>query len=178
VAHTAAVFREYGLFPDDVADNGALRRFLRRLERCAELAERELAGLALTDDDYEFIRLFTLDWMARPPGDGGGRRPDDRLRSGLVTEAQVLPPQGDQPGLVLYQATAEPWLMLVMTANDLTPRLTLGLAYSHYEFAGPYDRRLTDDIWREAAYGRYQNQPAGAQPELPARNFWYDPLRP
>jgi len=170
-------FQKYNMFPEDLGDYGPLSRFLKRLERCAALAEKELAGQDLSEDDYEFIRLFSLGWMALPPG-GSGVAPDEgQIRSGMVAAIQVLPPEMDG-GLVVYEATAEPWLMLVLAGNEKSPRLVLGLAYNHYEFAGPFEPRLTDAIWQSAAYARYLPPAGRAGPGLPAGNFWYEALKP
>lgn len=175
--YTRAGFRKHGLFPEDLEDFGALNRFIKRLERCAALADQELAGQKLNEDDYEFIRLFTLSWMAQPPGGGAGPPPEAQIRSGLAATLQELPPEIDG-GLRVYEATAEPWLMLALVGNEKTPRLALGLAYSHYEFAGPYEPRVTDAVWQLAAYARYLPLSGQGGPTLPARNFWYEALKP
>lgn len=170
-------FQKHDLFPEDLEDYGSLTRFLKRLERCAALAEKELAGQDLSEDDYEFIRLFSLGWMAVPPGGSGGEPGSARIRSGGVTALQVLPPEVEG-GLVVYEATAEPWLMLVLAGNEKSPRLVLGLAYSHYEFVGPFEPRLTDALWLSAAYARYHPGADRPGPGLPPRNFWYEALKP
>ena len=175
-----AGYQQYGLFPEDLEEFGALRRFSKRLERCAALTEKELTGRELTEDDYEFIRLFTLDWMAAPFGGGSTRQPDDQVQSGLVTEAQILGlGQGaDERAAVVYEATAEPWCLVVMVGNEKSPRLTIGLAYNHYEFAGPYARLLTDEVWKKVVYGAYLRIPPPGGLRVPPKNFWYEPLRP
>lgn len=175
--YTRAGFRKYGLFPEDLEDFGPLNRFIKRLERCAALTEQQLAGRELSEDDYEFIRLFTLGWMAQPPGGLSGPLPEERLRSGLAATLQTLPPELDG-GLRVYEATAEPWLMLALVGNEKSPRLVLGLAYSHYEFAGPFEPRLSDAVWQLAAYARYLPPSGRGGPALPARNFWYEALKP
>jgi Protein of unknown function (DUF3160). len=174
---TRAGFRKHGLFPEDLEDFGALNRFIKRLERCAALTEQELAGRELSEDDYEFIRLFSLGWMTQPPGGGTGPPSETSLRSGLAATLQELPPEIDG-GLRVYEATAEPWLMLALVGNEKTPRLVLGLAYSHYEFAGPFEPRLGDALWQMAAYARYLPLSGRGGPALPARNFWYEALKP
>ncbi len=178
VSYTQAGFRDHGLFPEDLADRGALRRFLKRLERCAALAEKELTGEDLTEDDYEFIRLFTLDWMAEPPDGAGGPRTDEWARSALAAKAQDVSPGDQSPGFTVYEAVGEPRLMLVLTGNEKSPRLVVGLVYSHYEFVGPHDRRLTDGGWRETVYDRHRPQASSNGRRPPAPNFWYDALRP
>lgn len=170
---------KYGLFPDDLGKSGHLSRFAKRLERCYDLSVRELRGEDLTRDDYEFIRLFSLDWMALSPGDPGGRRPLGFLRSALVSEIRTVPALIEQgQGVVIYEATGEPWLMLALVGNENSPRLVVGLTFNHYEFAGPQGRRLTDEAWRKAVYGRYSQAPPPEGLHLPAKNFWYTALQP
>lgn len=171
--YTADGFQSHGLFPEDLEEYGALSRFLKRLERCAALSEKELTGQPLTDDDYEFIRLFSLDFMAAPVGHG----PTPDRRAALVTEIWTVaaPPEGQSA--VVYEANAGPQLMLVLVGNDKTPRLTVGLAYNHYEITAPAGRRMTNERWRELVYSD-ANGPAVHKPPLPSKNFWYDPLNP
>ena len=175
VKYMMAGYRKYGLFPEDLEEYGALRRFSRRLERCAALAEKELRGEALSDYDYEFIRLFTLDWMAAPLGDGRGPGSAESARSALVVPVQVLPPANEgAQGAVIYEANAAPSVIMVLVGNEDSPRLTIGLVYNHFEFAAPYGHELDDALWRQAVYAEGGDGPRG----LPPRNFWYEPLRP
>ena len=181
VKYTADGFEKHGLFPEDLEEygisrQGALNRFLKRLERCAALSEKELSGKPLTDDDYEFIRLFTLDFMAAPVG--GGRHPSRRtaLATDIWTVDADLAREG-QPAMV-YEANAEPRLMLVLVGNDKSPRLTVGLAYNHYEIIAPYGLRLTNERWRKLVYVGHDDPAAAKKSKLPPKNFWYDPLRP
>lgn len=174
--YTRSGFKKYGLFPEDLEDFGPLTRFLKRLERCAALTQKELAGQPLSEDDYEFIRLFSLAWMAQPPDETVAHF-EERIRSGLVASIQVLPPEVDG-GLVVYEGIAEPWLMLALVGNEKKSRIVLGLTYSHYEFAGPFEPRLTSAVWQLAAYARYRPVPGRGGPTLPTRNFWYEALKP
>ena len=177
VAGLEAGCRKYGLFPEDLEKLGSLSRFAKRLERCYDLAAKELSGKDLSADDYEFIRLFTLDWMALPPGDPGGRRPLGQLRSALVSDVRTVPGLTGQ-GVVIYEATGEPRLMLALVGNEKSPRVVVGLAFNHYEFAGPQGRKLTDEAWRKVAYGHYSQAPPPEGLRLPAKNFWYETLQP
>ena len=158
-------FQHFDIFPEDLEEEGALRRFLRRLERAAEISGKELAGLALTGDDYEFIRLFTLDWMAAPYGPSGeGRKAPDGIGAVLETWSSG--------GTYVYEATAEPWLILVLVGNENSPRLTMGLAYNHYEFISGLPWTKAEELWR-----RNVSDPDPEHP-LPPKNFWYEPLWP
>ena len=68
--------------------------------------------------------------------------------------------------------------MLVLVGNDKSPRLTVGLAYNHYEIIAPYGLRLTDEMWRKLVYSGRDDQATAPKSKLPPKNFWYDPLRP
>jgi len=160
-----ASFQYFEIFPEDLEEGGALRRLLRRLERAADISEKELTNQALTEDDYEFIRLFTLDWMAAPFGPPG-TLPADQPEIGAVSEIW------SGPGVHVYEATAEPWFMLVLVGNENSPRLTLGLAYNHYEFISALPRTRAEDLWRRSLEAPDREHP------LPPKNFWYEPLRP
>ncbi len=173
----AAGWREFGLFPEDLAEMGALPRFQKRLERCAAISAKELTGEELTDDDYEFIRLFTLDWMAAPPGRGDHWPADPEVHSAALAPVQGFTPEGGSPSLV-YEGNGEPALMLVLVGNEKSPRLTVGLAYDHYEFVAPRERPLDDEAWRRIVYRRHSRNATAGDPDRPAKNFWYDPLRP
>ena len=174
VQYTMDGFAARGLFLEDLEESGCLRRFLKRLERCAALAEKELNNEELSKDDYEFLRLFTLDWMAVPYGLKQNVLPLDRIKSAALIE---LPPFGlnvGKPGR-LYQATAEPQLMLALVGNEKSPRLTIGLAYNHYEFIAPFNSRVSLEAWRREVYLHHRG--AGTPGKLPSKNIWYGPLR-
>ncbi|MDR2725339.1 MAG: DUF3160 domain-containing protein [Candidatus Adiutrix sp.] len=160
-----ASFQYLEIFPEDLEEGGALRRFLRRLDRAADISEKELTGQILTEDDYEFIRLFTLDWMAAPFGPPG-TLPADRPETGAVSEIWST------PGAHVYEATADPWLMLVLVGNENSPRLTVGMAYNHYEFVSPLPRTRAEELWKRSL------EAPDREHQLPPKNFWYEPLWP
>ena len=117
--------------------------------------------------------------MALPPGDDGGRRPAGQLRSALVSDIRTVSGwAADIPGVVIYEATGEPWLMLALVGNEKSPRVVIGLAFNHYEFVGPEARRMTDEAWHKVAYGRHSQAPPPEGLRLPAKNFWYESILP
>jgi|GEM_PF-842951 len=196
-------FEFYDLFPLDREEHGNLSRFRATLEHCAEIARRELAGEALSEDDYVFIRDFYLDYMSYPPEPTwGGIITEEQFQSGLVVDIQTANLNDEErPSTIVYNGLGEPYLMLVLAGNENSPRLTVGLAFNHYEFVSPYGPRLTDEIWKKRVYGHYgsedddQNEEGDqdkqdesltkaaplefpGQANLPPKNFWYDALRP
>ncbi|NLB84139.1 MAG: DUF3160 domain-containing protein, partial [Synergistaceae bacterium] len=180
VAYISDGFKKNGLFPMDTEEYGALPEFGQTVERCAKLAAEELAGKSLSEEDHEFLRLFPLDYMAAPANGSGAVVSDELFQSGLIVDIQTtnLDPQALGAPAVLYQATAEPSLMLVLVGNEDAPRVVLGMAFDHREFTAPHGRRLTDSVWKKRVYEKYgERAPAEASP-LPEKNFWYDGLRP
>jgi hypothetical protein len=161
----AANFQHFNIFPEDLEEEGALRRFILRLERAADISAKELADLALTADDYEFIRLFTLDWMAAPFGAA-------RTRLSPLGGIGALSEIWSAKGAHVYEATAAPWFILVLVGNESSPRLTVGLAYNHYEFISDLPWPQAEERWSQSV-----SAPDPARP-LPPKNFWYDPLQP
>ena len=68
----------------------------------------------------------------------------------------------------LYEAIAEPYVMLVLIGNEGAPRLAVGVAFNHYEFTGPLATRYTDADWQCRVYEH--------RSPLPEKNFWYGGL--
>lgn len=170
-------FKQYGLFPEDLKEMGSLNRFQKRLERCAALSKKELQGQELTSDDYEFIRLFTLNWMAAPPGQGDLAPPLAEIQSAMLVPIQSFGLEGE-PDSTVYEAHGEPNLILVLVGNEKSPRLTLGLTYNHFEITSPTDKPLKAKNWADMVYNRHSPDPNPNTPKLPFKNFWYDPLKP
>ena len=86
------------------------------------------------------------------------------VRSGIIADIFTDGTRGQ----VLYEATAKPYIMLALVGNENSPRLTIGVAFNHYEFADPLGVRLTDSDWQGRAYDNPD--------ELPPKNFWYRKL--
>ncbi len=172
-------FEKNVLFPMDMEEYGALTQFRQTVQRCGKIAAKELQGKALTEEEYEFIRLFSLDYMAAPADGYGAVPPDELFQSGLIVDIQTmnLDPIAIGDPAILYQATSEPSIMLVLVGNEKTPRITIGMAFDHREFTAPHGRRITDSVWKKRVYDKYYDGDPKGLP-LPAKNFWYDGLRP
>jgi hypothetical protein len=172
-------FEKNVLFPMDMEEYGALTQFRQTVQRCGKIAAKQLQGKALTEEEYEFIRLFSLDYMAAPADGYGAVPPDELFQSGLIVDIQTmnLDPIAIGDPAILYQATAEPSIMLVLVGNENTPRITIGMAFDHREFTAPHGRRITDSVWKKRVYDKYYDGDPKGLP-LPAKNFWYDGLRP
>ncbi|MGQ9689141.1 MAG: DUF3160 domain-containing protein [Desulfobaccales bacterium] len=162
VAYTAAGFRKFQLFPGDLEEYGKLQRFKQQVEFFTAMAEKELRGQPLSEKEYEKIRTLDLSYLAIPP-DGEVLDPKDR-RSALIADIHTDMAKKQ----VLYEATGEPYIMLALVGNEGRPRLTVGVAFNHYEFTGPLTIRYSDADWQGWVYE--------APGKMPPKNFWYKDL--
>ncbi len=163
VEYACAGFQRHGLFESQRAKFGALGRFKEQVAFYAHLAEKELKGEELTEAEYEKLRTSTLSYMAAPL-EAGIVMDEKTMRSGLI--ADIHTDAVDKK--ILYESTGEPYVMLVLVGNENFPRLTIGVAFNHYEFTGPLAERSSDAQWQEKVY-----ENTGP---LPQKNFWYEGL--
>jgi hypothetical protein len=164
IDRTEQTFRANNVFQNHSA-MPRLQEFKKIVSFFAELAEKELQGKALTDDEYEKLRTLELSFMAVPFGNSDQPHED----SGKV--ALIADLHTDAVGnKVLYEATGEPYLMIAFVDNENSPRLVVGLVFNHYEFTGNTGTRLTDEDWKKLVY----ETPSS----LPIKPFSYSTLVP
>jgi hypothetical protein len=163
VAYVEAGYRRHGLFKNHLEKFGHLSEFRDAVALYRSLAVKELQGAPISDKDYEKLRLTSLRRLVEPLEPEMILEAKDK-RSGLIADVATDAVRGK----ILYEATGEPYVMLVLVGNDGPPRLAVGVAYNHYEFTGPLDTRYTDDDWQKRVYEK-----AGP---LPEKNFWYRSL--
>jgi hypothetical protein len=162
VAYTSAGYHKYNLFPLELEEHGRLQEFKRQVEFYTSMAVKELRGQPLTEAEYEKIRTKELSYMAEPFDYHSGEYKD--LRSGLIADVHTDLFKNQ----VLYEATGEPYVMLALVGNESQTRLTIGVAFNHYEFTGPLTTRYTDADWQARVYETPK--------KLPPKNFWYGDL--
>jgi hypothetical protein len=157
-------FRRHDLVPDAAEEFSRYRVFADQVSELRRLAEQHLAGEALRDADWEFIRTVDFSEMARPlppydvpnPGDGKCALATDILTDS--TSEQIL-----------FEALGRPFVMLALVGGAEGNRLTAGLAFRHFEFSGPLSAgRLTDEEWQAKVYV--------PRPDLPPRQPWLLPV--
>jgi hypothetical protein len=163
VDYVGSGFARYGIFKNELEEYGRLKRFQEAVAWYTTLAAKELRGEPLSEEEYEKLRVSGLMYMAAPFDTGMILAEKDR-RSALIADLHT----DTVSRQILYEATGEPYVMLVLVGNDDTVRLAMGVAFNHYEFTGPLATRYTDADWQNRVY-----QP---QPNLPAKNFWYHGL--
>jgi hypothetical protein len=161
-----AGFARHTLLPGMEDDEWApLNRFHADMKFCREIAEKEVQGLPLTKEELGQIWQFTLTYMETPL-DMGGIPDAERGKSALITDVHT----DAYSNQVLQEALGRPCIILALVANENAPRLVAGMAYQHFEFTGPQDKRATDEEWRARVYA--------AKPELPSRAKWALPVFP
>jgi hypothetical protein len=133
------------------------------------VAEQELAGEPLSDDDYERIRYYggTLEAMTLAAADqeGEGYRSyfEDPEPAALVADVAT-----DPNGNVLEEAIGYVHEITVVVPDGRgNLQVAQGGVFSYYEFAWPMSDRLTDEAWREMLAG-------GSAPAQPA---WTEAFR-
>lgn len=164
VDYTINGFERHQLFPLALEEWGALGRFSKQVDFYTALAEKELRGEQISDEEYEELRTFGLDYLAQP-FDAGTVLDEDDKRVALIADIHTDALRSQ----ILYEATGEPFIMLALVGNENTPRIVTGLAFNHYELTAPLGgNRLTDQDWQQKVY----ETPS----ELPEKNFWYQDL--
>ncbi|MGO8761417.1 MAG: DUF3160 domain-containing protein [Desulfobaccales bacterium] len=163
VAYTAAGFKKYGLFAGELEEYGRLNIFKERVNFYTALAVKELNGAPLSEAEYEKLRSQGLAFLARPFVEGAILEEKEK-RAGLIADIHTDAVKGQ----ILYEATGEPYFILALVGNENFSRLTVGVAFNHYEFTGPLGTRYSDADWQARVYA--------TPPQVPPKNFWYKPL--
>jgi hypothetical protein len=114
-----------------------------------DVAQRELAGKPLTQDDYERIKYYggELEAMtlaaADPAGEGRPFFSDDD-QAALVADVAT-----DPNGKVLEEATGRIFeIYTVVPDGKGGVHIAKGAVFSYYEFPWPMNDRLTDQAWQ------------------------------
>ena len=128
------------------------------------IAEKELTGKIITDDEYEKMRVLSFVYMVRPTAYDIDPT-QESAKTALVADIHT----DGLSNKILYEATGRPYLMIALVGDNQQPRAVIGLVYNHYEFTGPLGgNRITDENWKTSVYDKPST--------LPAKNFWYNSL--
>jgi hypothetical protein len=163
VDYTAAGFKKYGLFKQELEEFGRLTSFKERINFYTSLAAKELSGAPLSEEEYEKLRSGNLSFLAAPFVEGAILEEKEK-RSSLIADIHT----DGVKGQILYEATGEPYFILALVGNEGASRLTVGAAFNYYEFTGPLTTRFTDADWQGRVYKTH--------PQLPPKPFWYKVL--
>jgi hypothetical protein len=150
-----------GILSENTSAN--LARLEDLLTFLLDVSQRELAGQALTLDDYERIKLYggeleAITLAAADPEEGEGMPffdADDQ--AALVADVAT-----DPNGQVLEEAVGRVFeIYVVVPDGNGGNHIAKGGVYSYYEFPWPMSDRLTDESWRAILT-------AGNAPDRPA----------
>jgi hypothetical protein len=145
------------LSPDD---NDSLEYLETVLLSLKSIAEKELRGESLTDDEYHFIDSYgdVLERLtiaaADKPEPGGAL---DQEEAAVVADVATDPNSGQ----VLEEAVGRVFGIYVVAEVEGSLTAAQGGVFSYYEFAWPMSDRLTDEAWREML----ESGQAPAQPQ-------------
>lgn len=136
--------------------------------RLTEVAEKELANISLSDDDYDFIRTYGGElehiWdtakhyeLSQTVNEWSGEIMGDDMASAVTGEYLSQHPCGvvadvatdPRNGLALEEATGYAKTIFVVFPRDGKLVLGSGTVFSQYEFTVPMNERLTDEQWHE-----------------------------
>ena len=131
----------------EIKDN--LQRLELLLTQLATIAEKELAGTALTQEEQEVILFYGgllegLTIAAADKDDVEGRPILEDQEAAIVADVAT-----DPTGLVLEEGVGR--IQEIYVVSEIEGRLvvTKGGVFAYYEFPWPMNDRLTDEAWRE-----------------------------
>ncbi|MEW6717588.1 MAG: DUF3160 domain-containing protein [Chloroflexota bacterium] len=146
---TLTGLQQRGLLTDLTRAN--LENLIAELQFLQAIAEKELAGILLTDEEYMHIlywggilEQFTL--AAADTTDYFDRDLSDQKAALIADVATGL--DKNIPGLaVLEEAIGQPTVIYVVLP-DSPWRIGIGAVFSYYEFILPASERMTDEQWQ------------------------------
>jgi hypothetical protein len=131
---------------------GNLDNLIDLLAFMQTVSEKELAGQAITDEEYQRIRYFSgeLEMLTLAAADAQEDRPDYRdlsdQKAALVADvASGFTETGDLA--VLEEGVGQPTLIIVVIP-DSPWRIGFGAVFTYYEFTVPPSERMTDETWQ------------------------------
>jgi len=148
-------------------DEASLQRLSELARSLQTMAEKELRGEPLTEEEYETIRFYggELEHLTMAASDtpadqqeaGGYVMPEEQPQAAVVADVATDPdPEGDGSAnpVVLEMAVGRvnhlhAVVPLIEEDGSITLQVAKGGVFSYYEFDWPADDRLTDERWRE-----------------------------
>jgi hypothetical protein len=157
---TRAGLEERGILPEMMGYN--LDELDSTLTFLQSIAERELAGGEISEDDYLRIKYYG-GWLERmtlaaadPEGEGYSSVFSEDEQAALVADVAT-----DPNGYVLEEAIGRIYEIYVVVPDGVGGlQVTQGGVFSYYEFPWPMNDRLTNEKWRAMVT-------AGEQPAQP-----------
>ncbi|MEE8567111.1 MAG: DUF3160 domain-containing protein [Anaerolineales bacterium] len=137
----------------DEAMAGNLDNLIDMLAFLKNVAEKELGGQPLTEDDYIRIEYFggeleALTIAAADCDEGGPACRDLQDQKAALIADVATGMRAGTPGLLaLEEAIGQPTMIFVVLP-DTPYRLAVGAVFTYYEFEVPAGSRLTDEEWQ------------------------------
>lgn len=138
---------EGGFLTDEYANK--LQTFESLVKRAGDIAKKEIEGVPLTREDYDWIRKManSLDRSLLLPGGIGDIIEPDYLKMALIADVATDAVSGQ----ALEVAVGAPQRIVVVVKDAYGgTRITIGYVYSWYEFADT--KRWTDTEWKKMVY--------------------------
>jgi hypothetical protein len=154
----AVGLRARKLFDEDLGRN--LDNFIALLGQLAALAQKEVDGTPLTEEDFQEIWNVggTLKQIEQLPPQVAERIADAEVDSKMAVIADVH--TDTNTGQVLEEGVGRPTRLLALVSVEGQWSLCEGGVFSYYEFKQPMNQRLTDEQWQAMLEG-------GQTPEWP-----------
>jgi len=136
----------YDLLDLDSADR--LSRMAKLSRELSTIAQKELDGTALSDDEVYLIVTYgqVLESLEQFVNEEDGFLISPAPEKSPIV-ADVHSDYISSPPLALEEATGYPLYLYVAFELDGVLQLFVGASYSYYEFTAPVDQRLTDEEW-------------------------------
>jgi hypothetical protein len=135
---------------------GNLENLTDLLAFLQSIAEKELSGQAITNDEYWRIQYYggaleSLTLAAADREDNASYRDLSDQKAALVADVAT---GIDQAGnlLVLEEGVGEPTLIFVVLP-DSPYRIGVGVVFTYYEFTVPPGERMNDETWQALVEG-------------------------
>jgi hypothetical protein len=132
--------------------DGNLGNLIELLELLQTVAEKELAGQEITNEEYWQIEYFggalealTVAAADRDEEDYSYKDLSDQKAALVADVATGVDSNGQL--IVLEEAIGEPAIILVVLP-DSPWRIGIGAVFTYYEFTVPPDQRMTDETWQ------------------------------
>ncbi|MGD8966289.1 MAG: DUF3160 domain-containing protein [Anaerolineae bacterium] len=165
-------------------DDESLQRLGELARSFQAMAEKELRGEPLTEEEYETIRFYggelehlTMASADTPEAEGVGGQvmPEEEPQAAVIADVATDPdPNGDGAAdpVVLEVAVGRidqlhAVVPVIEDDGSVTLQVSMGGVFSYFEFRWPAEDRLTDEQWREML----ENDEAPPRPEWIASFF-------
>jgi hypothetical protein len=133
---------------------GKLQQMERLLTSLKTIAEKELSGQAISEEEANTLRsigatLEAITTFSAKTAEKVSSESDSRVA--LVADVHTDP----NTNQVLQEAVGDVWTIYVLTPSGADTVITRGGVFSYYEFTHPMSDRLTDEKWQSM-----ENRPA------------------